>query len=250
MLEALLAHSWLVVKGAGIGFAVAAPVGPIGMLCIRTTLERGRVAGFAAGLGAALADAIFGAIGVLGITALSDVINAERFWLELFGGLFVIAFGIHLGLKRPVISNGEEEIPVSAWADLLKTFLLTLANPSTILTFMAIFAGVPGAAQPQLALAWVIILGVFLVYRWWALLPAIAPAAVILYLQIMTDYVEPWHGDAIGSIDFSGQPVLYVLVAIVGIALQAAVLSVGLLLRAAWERVRSGRRGDSLVDSA
>ena len=87
MLEALMAHVWLVVKGAGIGFAVAAPVGPIGMLCIRTTLERGRVAGFAAGLGAALADAIFGAIGVLGITALSDVINAERFWLELFGGL-------------------------------------------------------------------------------------------------------------------------------------------------------------------
>ena len=93
LLEAVIAHVWLVVKGAGIGFAVAAPVGPIGMLCIRTTLERGRVAGFASGLGAALADAIFGAIGVLGITALSDVINAERFWLELFGGLFVVGFG-------------------------------------------------------------------------------------------------------------------------------------------------------------
>ncbi len=94
------------------------------------------------------------------------------------------------------------------------------------------------------------ILGVFLVYRWWALLPAIAPAAVIVYLQSMTDYVEPWHGDAIGTFDFSDQPVLYVLVVIVGIALQAAVLSVGLLLRAAWERVRSGRRGGSLPDSA
>jgi hypothetical protein len=94
------------------------------------------------------------------------------------------------------------------------------------------------------------ILGVFLVYRWWALLPAIAPAAVIVYLQNMTDYVEPWHGDAIGTFDFSDQPVLYVLVVIVGIALQAAVLSVGLLLRAAWERVRSGRRGGSLPDSA
>jgi hypothetical protein len=101
---------------------------------------------------------------------------------------------------------------------------------------------------------WVIdglaILSAFLVYRWWALLPAIAPAAVIVYLQSMTDYVEPWHGDAIGTFDFSDQPVLYVLVVIVGIALQGAVLSVGLLLRAAWERVRSGRRGGSLVDSA
>jgi threonine/homoserine/homoserine lactone efflux protein len=168
MLAGLFGHFWFVVKGAGIGFAVAAPVGPIGMLCIRTTLERGRVAGFAAGLGAALADAIFGAIGVLGITALSDVIEAERFWLELGGGIFVIAFGIHLGLKKPVIQNGEDEIPVSVWADFLKTFLLTLANPSTILTFMAIFAGVPGAAQPQLALAWIIILGVFLGSAgWW-----------------------------------------------------------------------------------
>jgi threonine/homoserine/homoserine lactone efflux protein len=168
MLDALLAHVWLVVKGAGIGFAVAAPVGPIGMLCIRTTLERGRVAGFASGLGAALADAIFGTIGVLGITALSDVINAERFWLELFGGLFVVAFGIHLGLKKPAMPNGEVDIPVNVWADFLKTFLLTLANPSTILTFMAIFAGVPGAAQPELALAWVIILGVFLGSAgWW-----------------------------------------------------------------------------------
>lgn len=94
------------------------------------------------------------------------------------------------------------------------------------------------------------ILGVFLVYRWWALLPAIAPAAVGVYLHTMTDYVEPWHGDAIGSFDFSDQPFLFTLLMIVGVALQAAVLSVGLLLRAAWERVRSGRRGGSLPDSA
>jgi hypothetical protein len=84
------------------------------------------------------------------------------------------------------------------------------------------------------------VLGVFLVYRWWALLPAIAPTAVIVYLHTMTDYVEPWHGDAIGSIGFSDQPVLYVLLVIVGVLLRAAVLSIGLLLRAAWERARSG----------
>lgn len=94
------------------------------------------------------------------------------------------------------------------------------------------------------------ILGVFLVYRWWALLPAIAPSAVVIYLHTMTDYVEPWHGDAFGSFNFSDQPGLYVLLAIVGIVLQAAFLSVGLLLRAAWERVRSGHRGGSLPDSA
>jgi hypothetical protein len=101
---------------------------------------------------------------------------------------------------------------------------------------------------------WVIyglaVLGVFLIYRWWALLPAIAPAAVIVYLHNMTDYVAPWRGDAVGPSSFSDQPVLYVLFVIGGIVLQAAVLSVGLLLRAAWEWVRSGRRGGSLPDSA
>ena len=171
MLDAFFTHIWLMVKGAGIGFAVAAPVGPIGMLCIRTTLERGRVAGFAAGLGAAVADAIYGAIGVLGVTAISGVIEAQRFWLELGGGIFVIGFGIHLGLKKPNIQNGNEEIPVNLFADFVKTLLLTLANPSTILTFVAIFAGVPGTAQDDLALAPIIILGVLLGSAgWWLLL--------------------------------------------------------------------------------
>jgi len=145
MMEIWLADLWLLLKGAVIGFAVAAPVGPIGMLCIRTTLERGRVAGFAAGTGAAVADAIYGAIGVLGVTAISGIIEAQRVWLELGGGIFVILFGVHLGLTRPNYQNNEE-IPVSLFADFLKTLVLTLANPSTILTFMAIFAGVPAAA--------------------------------------------------------------------------------------------------------
>jgi putative LysE/RhtB family amino acid efflux pump len=171
MIDLWLTNIWLLVKGAGIGFAVAAPVGPIGMLCIRTTLERGRVAGFAAGLGAAVADAIFGTIGVLGVTAISGVIEAQRTWLELGGGLFVIAFGIHLGLKRPNVQNGNEEIPVSLFADFAKTLVLTMANPSTILTFMAIFAGVPGTSASSFAVVPVIVLGVLLGSAgWWLLL--------------------------------------------------------------------------------
>jgi threonine/homoserine/homoserine lactone efflux protein len=171
MLELWLANIWMLVKGAGIGFAVAAPVGPIGMVCIRTTLERGRVAGFAAGLGAAVADAIYGAIGVLGVTAISGVIEAQRVWLELGGGIFVILFGIHLGLTKPNIQNGNEEIPISLWADFMKTLVLTLANPSTILTFMAIFAGVPGAAASSMAAVPATVLGVLLgSAAWWLLL--------------------------------------------------------------------------------
>jgi threonine/homoserine/homoserine lactone efflux protein len=171
MIEVWLADIWLLLKGAGIGFAVAAPVGPIGMLCIRTTLERGRVAGFAAGLGAAVADAVYGTIGVLGVTAISGYIEAQRFWLELGGGFFVIGFGVHLAMTKPNVQNGTDEIPVSLWADFMKTLVLTLANPSTILTFMAIFAGVPGAAASNLAAVPVIVLGVLLgSAAWWLFL--------------------------------------------------------------------------------
>lgn len=79
------------------------------------------------------------------------------------------------------------------------------------------------------------IVGVFLVYRWWALLPAIAPVAAIVYLHNMTDYVAPWREEPIGPTSFSDEPVLYVLFAVIGILLEAAILAAGLLLRAAWE---------------
>ena len=91
------------------------------------------------------------------------------------------------------------------------------------------------------------IFGVFLVYRWWAVLPAIAPVAVTVYLHNMTDYVAPWREESIGASD---QPVVYILFVIAAIVLQAAILGVGLLLRAAWEWVHSGRRRSSLPGSA
>jgi hypothetical protein len=92
------------------------------------------------------------------------------------------------------------------------------------------------------------VLGVFLVHRWWALLPAIAPAAVTVYLHNMTDYVAPWREEPIGPSSFSNEPALYTLFVIAGIVMEAAVLSVGLLLRAAWERIRRGLREGSLPD--
>jgi hypothetical protein len=92
------------------------------------------------------------------------------------------------------------------------------------------------------------VVGVFFVYRWWALLPAIVPIAVTVYIHTMTDYVDPWQSESIGSPD---GPIGYAFLLIVGILLQAAFLALGLLLRAAWEWwIRSGRRGSSLPDSA
>lgn len=76
-------------RGLVLGFSIAAPVGPIGVLCIRRTLADGRAVGLASGLGAATADALYGAIAGLGLTALSGLLLAQRDWLSLVGGLFL-----------------------------------------------------------------------------------------------------------------------------------------------------------------
>jgi hypothetical protein len=89
------------------------------------------------------------------------------------------------------------------------------------------------------------VVSVFLVNRWWALLPAIVPVALTIYLHSMTDYVSPWHEDE----DLSVSPFFFLLV-IGGIIIQAAFLSIGLLLRAAWESARSRRRRRTLPNSA
>jgi threonine/homoserine/homoserine lactone efflux protein len=179
-MEMLSWHIPLIVKGIIIGFAVAAPVGPIGMLCIRLTLEKGRAAGFCGGLGAAVADTVFAAvgafalIGAFGLTSGASSIEAYRTWLELGGGLFLVAFGVHLGLKRPVIAGSDEEVPQTLLADFLRTLVLTLANPSTILSFIGIFAGASVLSRLNLTDVPELILGVFLGSAgWWLTLSII-----------------------------------------------------------------------------
>jgi threonine/homoserine/homoserine lactone efflux protein len=175
MLEFLVASVWMLVKGAGIGFAVAAPVGPIGMLCIRTTLERGRVAGFCAGLGAAVADTIFAGIGAYGINLIGGWLDAERLWFSLLGGLFLIAFGAHLARAEPNLANSESrEVPQGLVADFFMTLVLTLANPTTILSFAGIFAGLSGVIGFSLDAVPALLIGVFLGSAgWWLALSGV-----------------------------------------------------------------------------
>jgi threonine/homoserine/homoserine lactone efflux protein len=135
----------LFLRGALIGFAIAAPVGPIGVLCIRRTLAGGRLMGFVSGLGAATADVIFGAVAVLGLTALADLLVGVSFWTRLLGGLFLCYLGWRTLRERPA------ERPAAASAGGLagaytSTLLLTITNPATILSFAAVFAGL-GAAS-------------------------------------------------------------------------------------------------------
>ena len=91
MLELLLTQTWVLAQGGAIGFLVAAAIGPIAMLCIRTTLERGRIAGIAAGMGVAVADTIYAAIGAYGISFVGAALTSGESWLKLVGGIVLIA---------------------------------------------------------------------------------------------------------------------------------------------------------------
>ena len=158
-------------RGLVIGFSIAAPVGPIGVLCIRRTLADGQIAGLVSGLGAATADAFYGCVAGFGLTFISNLLIDQQMWMRLFGGLFLLYLGIKTLLSRPAeqaaktTGNGL----LSAYAS---TFLLTVTNPLTILSFAAIFAGL-GLTNTtgSYASALILVLGVFLgSASWWLLL--------------------------------------------------------------------------------
>jgi len=161
---------WL--KGIILGFSIAAPVGPIGVLCIRRTLERGRLNGFITGLGAATADAFYGAVAGLGLTVIIHLLTGLQFWLRLVGGAFLIYLGIQA--FRRAIPAGERAGPetrglLSAYGS---TVLLTLSNPATILSFLTIFAGAGVASSAGSAQsAGFLVAGVFTgSCLWWLIL--------------------------------------------------------------------------------
>jgi len=132
----------IVLRGLVIGFSIAAPVGPIGVLCIRRTLTDGRLVGFSCGLGAASADAAYGCVAAFGLTTLSEFLVGQQFWLRLVGGVFLLCLGMKAFLQRPAEREAAASGPSKGFAGAYaSTFVLTITNPTTILSFAAIFAG-------------------------------------------------------------------------------------------------------------
>ena len=159
-------------KGLVIGFSIAAPVGPIGILCIRRTLNDGRLCGFFTGMGAATADAVYGSIAAFGLTFISSFLVYQQTWLRLVGGLFLLYLGVKTFLACPPEQNGENRPPKSGLLQAYgSTFFLTLTNPMTILSFAVIFAGL-GLAQTGSGFvsAGLLVLGVFSGSAFWWLL--------------------------------------------------------------------------------
>ncbi len=157
-------------KGLAIGFCIAAPVGPIGVLCIRRSLSEGRQVGLATGLGAATADAIYGCVAAFGLTAVSSALVGHRSWLGLSGGLFLCYLGGRTLMSGPAARVAESP-GRGLLAAYLTTFFLTLTNPMTILSFVAVFAGFGLGSSPNYLAAGVLVTGVFIGSAlWWLLL--------------------------------------------------------------------------------
>ncbi len=160
-----------VLKGLIIGFSIAAPVGPIGVLCIRRTLAEGRVYGFVSGLGAATADGFYGTVAALGLTLVSAFLINQANWLRLIGGAYLCYLGV-----KTLCSEPAQRAAVAKGRGLLgaytSTLFLTLTNPLTIFAFAAIFAGVGAEAAAGNTLgALNVVLGVFLgSCSWWLIL--------------------------------------------------------------------------------
>lgn len=161
----------LFAKAALVGLSIAAPVGPIGLLCMQRSLTQGARAGFVSGLGAATADAIYGAIGAFGLTAITHLFTSLATPLTVLGSLFLAWLGLQLLRTKPVAGSSAGSTKGSALNAYLSTLALTLTNPMTILSFLAIFAALSDTNVLAPRSAGLMVLGVFLGSAlWWFLL--------------------------------------------------------------------------------
>jgi len=126
-------------KGILIGFAMAVPIGPIGIMCIRKTLTEGRLRGMIIGCGAATADMLYGSVAAFGLTIISNTLFSERVWIRLVGGTLILFLGVRTFRAHP--SDPKLHINSSGiLRSYLSTVFLTLTNPLTIFAFIAVFA--------------------------------------------------------------------------------------------------------------
>lgn len=165
----------LYLRGLAIGFAIAFALGPIGLLVIRRTVDRGWAHGLLSGLGVATADALYGAIAAFGLTAVSNVLVGIDRPLGIVGGAVLLVLAVRslrVALRSPGTATARPErdrlgTPLAAWASMVA---LTATNPATILSFAALFASI-GAGTGGAAGAMSVVAGVFTgSVAWWALL--------------------------------------------------------------------------------
>jgi threonine/homoserine/homoserine lactone efflux protein len=184
-------------SGVIIGFSIAAPVGPIGVLCIRRTLAEGRLHGLVSGLGAATADAVYGCIAAFGLAFVSDFLVQKQMWLRVVGGAFLLFLGVRTILAKPK-DKTQDEKKLGLAGSYGSTFVLTLTNPVTIISFAAIFASLGlGSTAGDYGSAAFLVLSVFAgSAAWWLILSG----SVSLLRAKVPPRVLPWINRVSGAI--------------------------------------------------
>jgi len=181
----------LFITSAGVGLAIAAPVGPMGMLCIRRTLTGGPRAGLAIGFGIATGDAVYGLIAALGLVGISQFMLAYDRPLHLLAGLFLLYLGVRALLqKTPVVDaangngngNGDSKLAQVGRAGALRAYasslLLTLTNPQTVIMFAALFTTLAPRGAFSSSIALTTVGGVFCgSIAWWCFLVTVVSLA-------------------------------------------------------------------------
>lgn len=159
------------IKGLILGFSIAAPVGPISLLCIRRTLTEGRSSGLATGLGAATADSIYAFVAAFSLTAVSSFLLDYKMPIHLIGSAFLFYLAItiffsHVSDQKPAVLS-----PGALAYTYITSVFLTLTNPTTILSFIAVFAGLGLAeAGTSFADAGSMVAGVFVGSSLWGVI--------------------------------------------------------------------------------
>jgi len=164
----------LPICGLAAGLIIAAPVGPVNLLCIRRTLEKGWKSGMVSGLGAALADTLYGAIAGFSITLAIQLLIREEFWIRLVGGIFLMVIGVvYYRMPSRSLEAGPDVSSVNS--DFVSAFLLNVTNPTTVLSFLAVLATLGIGRQRPLWQTSLLVAGIFCGSMiWWTILVSAA----------------------------------------------------------------------------
>ncbi|HVZ69949.1 MAG TPA: LysE family transporter [Rhizomicrobium sp.] len=199
----MIDYALLILSGLVIGIIVAAPIGPVNLICIRRTLAFGPLNGFLSGLGAALGDSVFGVVTAFGLTAIAQLIKGFYVPLQIVGGVMLIGFGMHTFLAQPKKRELDQVRRSDSGASTLvgaivSTFALTITNPATLFGFAALFAGLGSliGEKPRFAEAAVLVGGVAGgSLAWWFAITTI----VGLFHKNINDRAMKWINHAMGA---------------------------------------------------
>jgi threonine/homoserine/homoserine lactone efflux protein len=160
----------LPLRGVAAGLIIAAPVGPVNVLCIQRALEKGWKSGILSGLGAAAVDTLYGGVAGFSISLVISFLLREQAWIRLIGGILLIVVGVVYYFKPPR-SIKKRKSNSSSHSDFVSAFLLTATNPTTVLSFLAVLAMLGLGRQRPLWQTSLLVGGIFCgSMSWWIVL--------------------------------------------------------------------------------